>query len=117
MGSGNFGPDAAALAVPVTGIAAFFLPAIIASLMRPDSVIRQYFARAPESVAGLKVIEVCPIEGRPQHRSDFVLCPYHGNKFISSTACASEKGCAAMCHKPGFDNQLAAGASGRPVAL
>lgn len=100
MGSGRFGGEAAALAVPITGVAAFFLPAIIASMMNPDNVVRQYYARAPASTKSLNVIELCPIRKHPQHRTDFVLCPYHDGKFISSTACASEKNCGTQCHSP-----------------
>jgi cytosine permease len=99
MGSGTFGPQVSALAVPVTGVAAFFMPAIIASMMSRESVVRQFFARAPVPTKSLSVIHICPIENKPQHRSDFVLCPYHKNQFISSTACATEKNCGTMCHK------------------
>jgi cytosine permease len=98
MGSGYFGPEVAALAVPVTGLAAFILPAVIASCMRPDAVVSQYFARAPVSTKSLNVTAQCPIEKTVQHRSDFVLCPYHGGAFISSTACAAEKKCGTQCH-------------------
>ncbi|PUA19683.1 cytosine permease [Glaciimonas sp. PCH181] len=99
MGSGTFGPKIAALAVPVTGISAFFLPALISMLMSSDGVVREYFARAPVSTKSLNMTQICPVDGTTQHRSDFVLCPYHGNKFISSTACASERNCRTMCHK------------------
>ena len=100
MGSGSFGGEAAALAVPITGIAAFFMPAIIASMMNPDNVVRQYYARAPASTKSMDVIALCPIRKHTQHRTDFVLCPYHDGKFISSTACASEKNCGTQCHSP-----------------
>ena len=98
MGSGSFGPAVAALAVPVTGLAAFFLPALISLAMNRDAVAREYFARAPVSPKSLDVIAMCPIEGTQQHRSDFVVCPYHDNRFISSTACAAERNCKTMCH-------------------
>lgn len=100
MGSGHFGAEAAALAVPLMGVAAFFMPVLVARTMSPDNVVRQYYARAPASTRQLQVIEVCPVEKTRQHRSDFVLCPYHGDKFISSTACASEKNCGTQCHRP-----------------
>lgn len=99
MGSGYVGSEVAALAVPITGLAAFFMPAIIVSMMSPDSVVRQFYARVPASTKSLSVIQVCPIEKTSQHRSDFVLCPYHGEQFISSTACASEKNCGTQCQK------------------
>jgi len=103
MGSGHFGGEVAALAVPITGIAAFFLPAIISNFMSADGVAREYFARAPASVKSLNVLQLCPIENATHHRTDFVLCPFHGNKFISSTACASEKSCGTMCHRPAYE--------------
>jgi len=99
MGSGFFGPQISALAVPVTGVAAFLMPAIIVSMMSRESVVRQFFARAPLPTRSLSVIHICPIEKKPHHRSDFILCPYHNNQFISSTACATEKNCGTMCHK------------------
>jgi purine-cytosine permease-like protein len=102
MGSGYFGGVVAALAVPITGIAAFFLPAIIAQMMSTDGIVREYFARAPASVKSLSVMQLCPVEHATHHRTDFVLCPFHGNKFISSTACASEKNCGTMCHTPAY---------------
>src|SRR5690606_30022423 len=83
MGSGRFGAEAAALAVPVTGILAFLLPAIIAAFMSEEGVVRQYYARAPAPTRKLDEMMVCPIEKIAHHRSDFVLCPYHGNQFIS----------------------------------
>jgi cytosine permease len=98
MGSGKFGPETAALAVPLTGIAAFFLPTIIVSLMNSENVLRQFYARAPVTTKSLSVIHLCPIEKKTQHRSDFILCPYHKGQFISSTACATEKNCGTMCH-------------------
>lgn len=99
MGSGSLGPKVAALAVPITGVAAFFLPGLLALLMRREFVVRQYFARPPVSVKNLAEIAHCPINGSLQHRTDFVMCPYHDEKFISSTACASERNCKTLCHK------------------
>jgi cytosine permease len=116
MGSGNFGSEAAALAVPITGIAAFFMPGIISTLMSKDSVASEYFARAPLSVKALKVIEICPVEGSSQHRTDFVMCPYHGEKFISSTACASETRCGTMCHSPAYEKAAVAAPRTRMAA-
>lgn len=98
MGSGSLGAEAAALAVPLSGIAAFFMPALIARGMPPAQVVRQYFARAPVSTRALADITTCPIEGTTQYRTDFVQCPYHGDVFISSTACAAEKRCGTRCH-------------------
>jgi hypothetical protein len=98
VASGVFGAEAAALAVPVTGVMAFLMPALVSLVMTREAVAREYFARAPVAPRSLGVIATCPIEGTRQHRSDFVLCPYYENKFISSTACASERNCKTMCH-------------------
>ena len=99
MGSGAFGAEAAALAVPITGVAAFLMPAALAMAMKRESVAREYFARAPVSPKALDVVALCPIEKTRQHRSDFILCPFHQNQFISSTACAGERQCKTMCHR------------------
>ncbi len=101
MATGQFGPVAAALAVPLTGAAAFFLPWLLASLMSPDAVLKQYLSRVPESTKSLPELALCPIEGARHHRTDFVLCPFHGDKFISSTACAAEKSCGLRCQSGG----------------
>lgn len=97
MASGGFGAEAVALAVPVTGLLAFFFPLLMSLCMSDESVLRQYFARAPVSTKELEVMHICPIERTAHHRTDFVLCPHHDNQFISSTACASEKHCGARC--------------------
>ena len=99
MGSGSFGPKVAALAVPITGVAAFLLPWLLARTMTVASVMDEYFARAPVSPRSLDVMHTCPVEGTRHHRTDFVVCPYHDGAFISSTACASERRCGTMCHR------------------
>lgn len=97
LGSGSLGVEAAALAVPLTGLAAFLMPSLVASTMGPQEVVKAYFPRVPVGVRHLPEMVRCPIEKVEHHRSDFVQCPYHGNQFISSTACAAERGCQQMC--------------------
>ena len=98
MGSGKLGPQAQALAVPLTGIAAFLMPAMISALLPQRRVLAQYFARIPESVAGLKEVFECSLCREAFHRSDFLLCPFHKGTFICSHCCATEGGCKTMCH-------------------
>ncbi|MDB6083620.1 MAG: cytosine permease, partial [Gammaproteobacteria bacterium] len=98
MGSGKFGTQAQALSVPLAGVAAFFMPACISGFMSRRSVISQYFARIPESVAALETVHECPLCREPLHRSDFVLCPFHGGKFICSRCCATDASCQTVCH-------------------
>ena len=98
MGSGFFGVKVQALAVPLSGAAAFLMPTLVSRMMSRTSVIDQYFARIPESVAALSEEHQCDVCTHSFHRSDFVLCPYHGGKFICSNCCAAEKSCGTMCH-------------------
>jgi cytosine permease len=98
MGSGHFGQAVQALAVPLAGIAAFFLPAIISNMMSKESVFAQYFARVPASTAALPVEHACGNCGHTFHKSDYVLCPHYGGKFICSNCCATEKECGTKCH-------------------
>ncbi|CAN7466798.1 hypothetical protein LJR029_000709 [Caballeronia sp. LjRoot29] len=98
MGSGFFGVKVQALAVPLSGAAAFLMPTLVSRMMSRKSVIDQYFARIPESVAALSEEHQCDVCTHSFHGSDFVLCPYHGGKFICSNCCAAEKSRGTMCH-------------------
>lgn len=98
MGSGKFGAPIQALAVPLTGIAAFLLPAVISSLLTKSAVLTQYFARIPHSVASLGEVHKCALCAETFHRSDFVLCPFHKGTFICSSCCATERNCKTLCH-------------------
>lgn len=98
MGSGKFGPEFQALAVPVAGVAAFLMPAIISALLPKERVLAQYFARIPERVVDLKEDLDCSLCGETFHRSDFVLCPFHKAVFICSRCCATESRCKMICH-------------------
>jgi cytosine permease len=98
MGSGLFGFKVQALAVPLSGIVAFLMPLVVSRMMSRNSVIDQYFARIPESVAALSEEHECDVCSHSFHRSDFVLCPFHDGKFICSNCCAAEKACRNMCH-------------------
>lgn len=94
---GLFGDSFKATAVPVTFVGSFFLPAILAMLLGKEKVVRQYFARIPEIPESDSDMMDCAITGETLHRSDFVLCPFHNNTWISSKACASESNCGKMC--------------------
>jgi purine-cytosine permease-like protein len=98
LASGRFGPQAQALAVPLAGVAAFMLPALLCGLMSKQRVLAQYFARVPVSVAGLEEVHSCLLCAETFHRSDFVLCPFHNGRFICSRCCATEGGCGLVCH-------------------
>lgn len=98
MGSGLFGVKVQALAVPLSGIAAFVMPLFVSRAMSREGVVKQYFARIPASVGTLAEEHQCDVCSHTFHRSDFVLCPFHGGKFICSNCCAAEKACANMCH-------------------
>ena len=100
MGSGRLGTDMQALAVPVTGVAALAMPGLIAAVMSRQSVLRQYFARIPASVASLQELHACGRCGEAFHRSDFVLCPFHNGAYICSGCCAAEHHCNLVCHAP-----------------
>jgi cytosine permease len=100
MASGLFGPDIYALAVPVAGIVAFFMPIGVSSLMSRSAVIAQYFSRVPARVGALQEICECALCKKTFHRSDFVMCPFHRGAFICSGCCATERQCDTMCHAP-----------------
>ncbi|TAL75503.1 MAG: hypothetical protein EPN76_15005 [Burkholderiaceae bacterium] len=98
MGSGYFGQGIQAAAVPLTGIVAFFLPAVISNTMSREAVFKQYFARVPASTAQLAMNYKCVKCGGMFHRSDFVSCPFQSGKFICSNCCSTEKACGTVCH-------------------
>jgi cytosine permease len=102
MGSGMFGLEVQALSVPVAGVAAFFMPVIVANLMSKELVLKQYFARIPLANTNLGVSteheHKCIECNHSFHKSDFVLCPFKNNTYICSNCCASEKHCGLVCH-------------------
>lgn len=102
MGSGQFGQEAQALAVPLTGVIAFVLPAIISALMSKENVFKQYFSRVPTSTAALEIDQKCGQCGHTFHRSDFVSCPHHSGSFICSNCCAIERNCEVKCHSEAY---------------
>jgi purine-cytosine permease-like protein len=98
MASGRLGADAQVLAVPVTGVVALILPALVAAVLRPQRIAREYFARVPARVDALPESHACPQCRESFHRSDFVQCPFHGQTYICSGCCAAEQGCGMICH-------------------
>jgi purine-cytosine permease-like protein len=98
MGSGQFGQEVQALAVPLTGIAAFFMPVVLSHMMSRETLFKQYFARVPASTESLKTEYKCVSCSGIFHKSDFVSCPFHQDQFICSNCCATEKACATQCH-------------------
>lgn len=114
MGSGAFGVEVQALAVPLTGIASFFMPIIIANMMSKESVLRQYFARIPTKFMGAETAAAehkCGICNHSYHKSDFITCPFHSNTYICSHCCASEKQCGTICH-----TEVHSAVAGRTIA-
>jgi cytosine permease len=98
MGSGLLGADLQALAVPVTGVTALFLPGLIAAALSRKTTLSQYFARVPARVDALADMHACGRCRESFHRSDFVLCPFHAGQFICSGCCAGEQRCNLVCH-------------------
>jgi cytosine permease len=98
MASGKLGNSAQAIAVPLSGTAAFLLPKLCSLAISGSQLLRQYFARIPGSVAGLEEMHRCPLCDESFHRSDFVLCPYHKSNYVCSSCCATERHCDLCCH-------------------
>jgi cytosine permease len=98
MASGKLGNSAQAIAVPLSGTAAFLLPKLCSLAISRSQLLRQYFARSPGSVAGLEEMHRCPLCDESFHRSDFVLCPYHKSNYVCSSCCATERHCDLCCH-------------------
>lgn len=96
---GFLGDFIQAASVILTLIVSFLLPVVIANMLGKEKVVRQYFARVPEIAPNESDTMTCSITGETHHRSDFVLCPFHQNKWISSLACATESKCGKMCQK------------------
>jgi len=110
--SGVFGVEAQALAVPVAGVISFLLPSVVSAAMSRETVVAQYFARIPESVAGLEEEHECEACSHRFHRSDFVMCPFRKGRFICSNCCAAEKSCGEVCHVPAGGIAIAAKGAG-----
>jgi len=108
---GVLGDSFKGAAVVATLFIAFLLPAIIAKWLGKEKVIRQYFARIPEIPPSDSDTMNCAITGETQHRSDFVLCPFHNNTWISSKACASESSCGKVCQTLSVPEEHPRGAS------
>lgn len=94
---GGFGIVMKSLAVFVTLILAYVLPVVIASILGPEKTVNQYFGRLPQIPSADGETMTCAVSGTSGHKSDFVLCPFHGNRWISSTTCATEMKCNKVC--------------------
>jgi cytosine permease len=100
MASGKFGVEAQVLAIPITGSISFIMPALIVAMMSKETVLKQYFARIPESLQTVKNHDdehQCSLCNNSYHVSDFVVCPFHNGKQICSNCCSSEKACHSIC--------------------
>lgn len=99
MGSGLLGTNGAALSAPVTAVGSFVAPWIIAKALRhdPDALTEKYLARSVVSAPREPEVRECPVSQEKAHRSDFVLCPFHGDQWISSYSCLDERNCKTMC--------------------
>lgn len=96
---GLFGGFFQAGSVLITLVISFFLPTVMVWLTGKDKVARQYFARIPEIPPNDSETLTCKITGETNHRSDFVLCPYYNDAWISSLACATESNCSKICQR------------------
>lgn len=93
---GTWGLAMQSISVFGTLILAFILPIIIALLLGKERVVKQYFGRIPDLPVSKPDTMECAVTGAKEHKSDFVLCPFHQN-WITSTACASDTGCGKVC--------------------
>lgn len=94
---GVLGEALRALSVFVTLILSFVLPLVIATILGKEKTVRQYFKRLPDVPNSKDELMTCSVIGTTEHKSDFVLCPFHDGKWISSTACATELKCKKIC--------------------
>lgn len=94
---GGFGTVLQSLAVFFTLILSFVSPLIIASILGEEKTVKQYFSRLPVIPDVKSETMTCAASGETGHKSDFVLCPFHHNSWISSTTCATEMKCNKMC--------------------
>jgi len=94
---GVWGEAFRAMAVFISLFLAFILPIAIASLLGRERVVKQYFTRIPEIPDTDSDTMTCFVTKKVQHKSDFVLCPFHDDNWIASTTCAMEDKCGKMC--------------------
>ena len=97
MASGVFGRAGHALAVPFSIVVPFVLPSVIASVLGPEKLARAYLRRSI-AVPPVELDEIsCVVCSKHYHRSDFALCPFHGDGWICSSCCMAETRCNTMC--------------------
>lgn len=103
---GVWGDVLKASSVFVSLLLAFIFPIIIATVLGKEKTIQQYFKRIPEVPTVEADTMTCFVTGETEHKSDFVLCPFHDNNWISSTACATETKCNKMCQFQSVPNKV-----------
>lgn len=97
LASGALGRHARAMAVPVAIVLPFFMPALVARMLGPQRLLRSYVGRDVEAPPGDLELLTCGVCSEEFHRSDFALCPYHGDVWICSYCCMSELQCGTIC--------------------
>lgn len=94
---GVWGDAFMASSVFVSLLLAFIFPVVLALVLGKERTIQQYFKRIPEIPIVETETMTCFVTGETEHKSDFVLCPFHGDNWISSKACATETKCNKVC--------------------
>jgi cytosine permease len=103
---GVWGDELRASSVFVSLLLAFIFPVVLATVLGKEKTVQQYFKRIPV----VPIVETdtltCFVTGQTEHKSDFVLCPFHGDNWISSTTCATETKCNKMCQFKSAPNTI-----------
>ena len=94
---GVWGDAFMASSVFVSLLLAFIFPVVLALVLGKERTIQQYFKRIPEIPIVETETMTCFVTAETEHKSDFVLCPFHGDNWISSKACATETKCNKVC--------------------
>lgn len=99
MASGVLGRRAHALAVPLTIVVPFLLPAVIASFLGRKTLLRAYVGRDIVPPPADQEVLSCVVCEKEFHRSDFALCPFHQGGWICSYCCMAELECGTACRR------------------
>ena len=99
MASGALGRRAYALAVPLVIVVPFVLPAVVASLLGRERLLRAYVGRDIVPPPADQEVLSCVMCEEEFHRSDFALCPFHQGGWICSYCCMSELECGTACRR------------------
>ncbi len=97
MGSGVFGRESHALAVPFSIVVPFLLPGVVAATLGQERLTHAYLRRSVEVPPAAEETLACVVCRKRFHRSDFALCPFHQNQWICSSCCMAEVRCQTMC--------------------